>query len=96
MAREGPNRHISIPKSFSEGNTHEWFQRFEICCQANGWNDEVKALKLPTLLEGEALAVYSDSERENDSENGAHGVHIFGEVSETENVARRSDFIIPP
>ena len=39
---------------------------------------------------------YSDSERENDPENGAHGVHIFGEVSETENVTRRSDFIIPP
>ena len=58
MAREGPNRHISILKSFSEGNAREWFQWFEICCQANGWNDEVKALKLPTLLEGEALAVW--------------------------------------
>ena len=51
MAREGANRHISIPKSFSEGNTREWFQHFEICCRADGWNDETKALKLPTLLE---------------------------------------------
>ena len=65
MAREGVNRHISIPKSFSEGNTREWFQRFEICCRANGWNDEMKALKLPTLLEGEALAVWMElSEKE--------------------------------
>ena len=64
MAREGPNRHISIPKSFSEGNAREWFQRFEICCQANGWNDEVKALKLPTLLEGEALAVWLELSQE--------------------------------
>ena len=64
MAREGVNRHISIPKSFSEGNTREWFQRFEICCRANGWNDEMKALKLPTLLEGEALAVWMELSEE--------------------------------
>ena len=29
--------------------------RVEICCK--GWNDATKVLKLPTLLEGEALAV---------------------------------------
>ena len=33
-------------------------QRFEICSRANEWNDAKKALKLPTLLEGEALAVW--------------------------------------
>ena len=48
--------HISVPKSFSDGDAREWFQRFEICCSANQWNDEIKAWKLPTLLEGEALA----------------------------------------
>ena len=51
-------RHVSIPKSFSDGDAREWFQRFEICCSANTWNDETKALKLPTLLEGEALVVW--------------------------------------
>ena len=64
MAREGSNRHISIPKSFAEGNVHEWFVCFDICCQANGWNDEMKALKLPTLLEGEALAVWLELSQE--------------------------------
>ena len=40
------------------GDAVEWFQRFEICSHANEWNDAKKALKLPTLLEGEALAVW--------------------------------------
>ncbi len=52
------SRHISVPKPFAAGDTDEWFQRFEICCRVNGWNEETKALKLPTLLEGEALAVW--------------------------------------
>ena len=39
------------------GDVVEWFQRFEICSRANEWNNAKKALKLPTLLEGEALAV---------------------------------------
>ena len=49
---------ISVPKQFSEGSPAEWFQRFEICCTANGWEDETKAKRLPTLLEGEALAAW--------------------------------------
>ena len=50
--------HISVPKSFCDRDAREWFQRFEIYCSANQWNDEVKARKLPTLLEGEALAIW--------------------------------------
>jgi hypothetical protein len=50
------NAHISLPKPFASGNVHEWFVRFDICSDANKWNDETKAVKLPTLLEGEALA----------------------------------------
>ncbi len=56
--REMASRHISVPKPFAAGDADEWFQRFEICCRANGWNEETKALKLPTLLEGEAIAVW--------------------------------------
>ena len=52
------SQHISLPKTFSSGDASEWFKRFEICSQANGWNGETKAKKLPTLLEGEALAIW--------------------------------------
>ena len=50
--------HVSLPKTFDTGKASEWFQHFEICCWANGWDNDKKALKLPTLLEGEALAVW--------------------------------------
>ena len=50
--------HVSVPKPFGSGEAHEWLQKFEICSRANKWTEEVKALKLPTLLEGEAIAVW--------------------------------------
>ena len=52
------SKHISLPSTFAEGDPTEWFQRFDICCRTNDWNDETKAKKLPTLLEGEALAIW--------------------------------------
>ena len=52
--------HVSIPKSFSSGDAREWFQKFEICSDANGWDGAKKAKKLPTLLEGEALAAWME------------------------------------
>ena len=57
-------KHISLPSPFSHGNAVEWFQRFEICCNANEWNDGMKAKKLPTLLEGEALATWLELSEE--------------------------------
>lgn len=51
-------RHVSLPKPFASGDAKEWFKRFDICCKANGWNEATQALKLPTLLEGEALAIW--------------------------------------
>jgi len=53
-------KHISVPRPFESGNIIEWLSRFEICAKANGWDAAVKAVKLPTLLEGEALAVWLD------------------------------------
>ena len=53
-------RHISVPRVFTTGDISEWLQRFEICSKANKWDNEIKALKLPTLLEGEALAIWLD------------------------------------
>ena len=61
-------RHISLPKPFSSGDVSEWFRRFEICSKANKWKEDTQALKLPTLLEGEALAVWlelSEAEQAN-------------------------------
>jgi len=50
--------HVSIPKSFTDGDAQNFYQRFKICAVANEWSNETKLFKLPTLLEGEeALAV---------------------------------------
>ena len=51
-------RHISLPKPYAGGNISEWLQRFEICCDSNTWTNDIKARKLPTLLEGEALLIW--------------------------------------
>lgn len=59
---------VSLPKPFASGDPSEWFTRFEICSNANEWSNDQKALKLPTLLEGEALAVWlecSDAEKKD-------------------------------
>ena len=61
-------KHVSIPKPFSTGNITEWFQQFEICCRANGWNHEAKAVKLPTLLEGEVIAIWLELSKEEQGE----------------------------
>ena len=59
------DRHVSVPKPFASGDATEWFKRFDICSTANNWNNATKALKLTTLLEGEALAIWLElSERE--------------------------------
>ena len=60
-------RHVSVPKPFANGDANEWFERFNICSRANGWDDARKALKLPTLLEGEALAIWL--ELDGDTQN---------------------------
>ena len=54
------SNHVSLPKPFQSGNISEWFTRFDICCDANEWDNDKRAIKLPTLLEGEALAVWLD------------------------------------
>ena len=57
-------RHISLPKPFSSEDVKDWFQRFEICTRANGWDAATKATRLPTLLEGEALAIWLELSNE--------------------------------
>ena len=55
---------MSVPKPFSDGDVREWLQRFEICSKSNGWSAATQALKLPTLLEGEALAIWLELDAE--------------------------------
>jgi hypothetical protein len=53
-------RHTSLPKPFASGDVNEWCQRFKICSKANDRNNAMMVLKLRTLLEGEALAVWME------------------------------------
>ena len=48
----------------------EWFSRFEICCKANDWDAATQAVKLPTLLEGEALAVWLELSEDDQRDYG--------------------------
>ena len=57
-------KHISLSKMFASRDVNKWFKQFKICCSANDWNDATKALELPTLLEGEALAVWLELSEE--------------------------------
>ena len=51
-------RHIVLPSTFKDGDIDEWLQKFEICANANGWDETTQARKLPTLLDGEALMTF--------------------------------------
>ena len=52
------NTTVSLLKVFDSGNTTEWFQHYKICYWANSWESDKMALKLPTLLDGEALVIW--------------------------------------
>ena len=53
--------HISLPKPFASGDVKEWF---DICCTANKWMDATKVAKFPTLMEGEAIAIWLELSEE--------------------------------
>ena len=37
--------HTSLPKPFASGNVREWLTRFDICSDANGWDEKVRAVR---------------------------------------------------
>ena len=57
-----------MPRPFESRNIVEWVHRFNFCAKANGWNNDTKAVKLPTLLEGKTLAVWLDLMEEQQSD----------------------------
>ena len=89
--------HVSLPKTFDTGNASEWFQRFEICGRANGWANDKMALELPTLLEGEALAVWlelsSDEQKDYATTNCLWTHHGFQGVNASSNMLSNSNAI---
>ena len=70
-------KHISVPRLFESGDITEWLSRFKICTKANGWDAAVKAVKLLTLLEGEALAVWLDKLKRKLAPKGFSSLEAF-------------------
>ncbi|KRZ01554.1 Protein NYNRIN [Trichinella zimbabwensis] len=51
---------LSLPSSFDDGDFKRWLLHFEVCAEANGLSDTIKAKKLPTFLKGDALIIFLD------------------------------------
>jgi len=73
------SKHVSIPKSFTDGDAQEW-----ICAATNEWNDVTKLLKLPTLLEGEALAVWLELSAESTADYTTAKKSLISKMAPTE------------
>ena len=49
---------LTLPEPLHDEDAKSWFKRYKVCVAANGWNDQKKLLRLPTLLKGRAWAIY--------------------------------------
>ena len=59
---------IALPEPLHGEDAKSWFKHFEVCAAANKWNDTKKLLRTPTLLKGQAWAVFESlSEAETDT-----------------------------
>ena len=47
---------LALPEPLVDEEARSWFKRYEVCTLANGWNDQKKLLRLPTLLKGRSWA----------------------------------------
>ena len=62
---------LALPEPLDGDDAKSWFKRYEVCAIANGWNDQKKLLRLPTLLKGRSWAVY-DSLSDADTDTYEH------------------------
>ena len=80
-------RHSSVPVIFSSGDVREWFLRFEICSQANKWSKKTMSLKLPMLLEGEALVAWVELSEDVEENYDATKQHLLTRLKPVEFVS---------
>ena len=62
---------LALPEPLGDEEGRSWFKRYEVCTSANGWNDQKKLLRLPTLLKGRSWAIY-DSLQEEEMDTYEH------------------------
>ena len=49
---------IALPNKFDDGDIVSWLDSYDVCAVANGWNDEARLRRMPTLLTGRAFAIF--------------------------------------
>jgi len=57
---------LTLPEPLQNEDTTSWFKWFKVCSVANGWDDDKKRLRLPTLLRGRAWAIFDSLGEETD------------------------------
>ena len=62
---------LALPEPLVDDEARSWFKRYEVCASANGWNDQKKLLRLPTLLKGRSWAIY-DSLQDEETDTYDH------------------------
>lgn len=63
---------LALPEPLEGEDARSWFKRYEVCATANGWNDQKKLSRLPTLLKGRAWAVYDSLHDDGDTDTYEH------------------------
>ena len=62
---------LALPEPLVDDVARSWFKRYEVCASANGWNNQKKLLRLPTLLKGCSWAIY-DSLQDEETDTYDH------------------------
>ena len=79
---------VCVSEPFSNGEIAQWIRRFEICSDANKWDDATKLVRPPTLLQRQALSVFerldlSEDDRKSNSAVKAALLNVFEPNTET-------------